>query len=116
MLMGYAAETGEGAGKGYSLNLLMPRGTDYGTWSQALAIALGRIRNHHPDVLVASLGVDTFAGDPVGGLELQSSDFLDIGRPIRALGRPTHFVMEGGYAMSALGTNVANVIPGYAEG
>lgn len=114
-LMGYATETGEGAGKGYNLNLPMPRGTDYSTWGPTQAVALGRIRIYAPDVLVVSLGVDTFAGDPVGGFELQSPDYLDIGRQIRALDRPTHFVMEGGYAMSALGTNVANVITGYAE-
>jgi acetoin utilization deacetylase AcuC-like enzyme len=65
--------------------------------------------------LVVSLGVDAFSGDPVGGFELQSPDFLDVGRKICALGFPTHFVMEGGYALHALGVNVANVITGFSE-
>ncbi len=115
-LIGYATETGADAGEGYNLNLPMPRGTDYSIWSTALAAALGKIRSYGPDVLVVSLGVDTFAEDPVGGFKLQSPDYLDIGRQVRSLNRPTHFLMEGGYAMSALGTNVANVITGFVEG
>jgi acetoin utilization deacetylase AcuC-like enzyme len=79
-----------------------------------LATAISRIRNYDPDVLVVSLGVDSFAGDPVGGFKLQSPDFVDIGKKIRSMNLPTHFIMEGGYAMSALGTNVANVIEGYS--
>lgn len=114
-LMGYPNEGGEGPGKGYNMNLPMPRGTDYLVWGRALEAAIGRIRNLAPDILVVSLGVDTFADDPVGGFKLQSSDFLDIGRQICALECPTHFIMEGGYAMSALGTNVANVITGYCQ-
>lgn len=112
-LMGYATETGVDAGQGCNLNLPMPRGTDFGPWGRALNTALGRIRNYEPDVLVVSLGVDSFAGDPVGGFELQSPDYITIGKAIAAAGLPTHFLMEGGYAMEALGTNVANVISGY---
>lgn len=114
-LMGYDTETGFGPGKGYNLNLPMPRGTDFRAWSKALEIALHRTRNYAPDVLVVSLGVDSFAGDPVGGFELHSPDYIEIGRQIRALDLSTQFIMEGGYAMEALGTNVANVIKGYSH-
>lgn len=114
-LMGYDTELGKGAGRGYNLNLPMPRGTDYADWSKALQTALDRIVAYAPDVLVVSLGVDTFQGDPVGGFNLQSPDYSDIGKRIAHLGLPTHFVMEGGYAMDALGQNVANVITGYDQ-
>lgn len=114
-LMGYDTEVGTGAGKGYNLNLPMPRGTDFSLWGKSLETALHRVRNFAPDVVVVSLGVDSFAGDPVGGFELQSPDYLEIGRRIRSLNFPTQFIMEGGYAMDALGVNVANVITGYCE-
>lgn len=114
-LMGYDTELGEGPGKGYNVNLPMPRGTDYAWWGQALQVALDRISAYAPDVLVVSLGVDTFEGDPVGGFVLQSSNYLDIGKRINGLSLPTHFVMEGGYEMSALGRNVANVITGFSR-
>lgn len=114
-LMGYANEVGQGPGKGYNLNLPMARGADYSVWGPKLLEAMDAIRRHAPNVLVVSLGVDTFVDDPVGGFRLQSDDFIDIGRKIAGLGIPTHFVMEGGYAMQALGRNVANVIRGFSE-
>ena len=114
-LMGYDTEVGEGAGKGYNLNLPMPRGTGYAVWGPALQVALDRIMSYAPDVLVVSLGVDTFEGDPVGGFTLKSPDYIDIGRRLAELGLPTQFVMEGGYAIDALGLNVANVISGFSQ-
>jgi acetoin utilization deacetylase AcuC-like enzyme len=114
-LMGYATERGRDAGKGYNLNLHMQRGTDYSVWGPALRTALTAVRNYAPDVLVVSLGVDTYANDPVGGFMLQTNDYHDIGRQIRGLGLPTQFIMEGGYAMEDLGRNVAGVILGFSE-
>ncbi|PWW03777.1 acetoin utilization deacetylase AcuC-like enzyme [Hoeflea marina] len=114
-LLGYATERGEGEGQGYNLNLPMPRGTDYGVWSASLLTAIDAIRALAPSVLIVSLGVDTYEGDPVGGFRLASQDYLDIGRQIAGLELPTQFVMEGGYAMEALGTNVANVIRGFTR-
>lgn len=115
-LMGYATERGEGAGRGYNLNLPMPRGTDYSLWSQSLDHARQAIAIYEPDALIVSLGVDTFVDDPVGGFRLVSRDYLDIGRQVRSLDLPTQFIMEGGYAMAALGRNVANIIVGFTDG
>lgn len=114
-LMGYAAETGEGAGRGFNVNLPMARGTAYDVYGDALANALARIRQYGPDVLVVSLGVDTYKDDPVGGFRLDTADYPRIGAAIASLGLPTQFVMEGGYAMAALGANVAGVITGFRD-
>ena len=114
-LTGYARETGVGAGEGFNLNLPLPLRTAMPAYREALAAALTRIRAYGPDVLIVSLGVDTFVGDPVGGFRLESPDFLSIGADIAGLRLPTLFVMEGGYAIAALGTNVANVITGFVE-
>lgn len=114
-LMGYDTEVGAGPGKGYNVNLPMPRGTGYDVWSKALQLAHERIQAYAPDVLVVSLGVDTYKDDPVGGFVLQTADYIDVGSRIALLGLPTHFVMEGGYAMDALGQNVANLIGGFSK-
>ena len=66
-----------------------------------------------PNYLVISLGVDTFAGDPIGTFKLTSSAFLEIGKLLAGINVPTLFVIEGGYAVEAIGTNVANVISGF---
>jgi acetoin utilization deacetylase AcuC-like enzyme len=114
-LTGYARETGSGPGEGYNLNLPLPLGTAIPAYREALAIAVSRIRAYAPEVLMISLGVDTFARDPVGGFRLEGPDFLLLGADIAKLALPTLFVMEGGYAIGELGTNTANVITGFAN-
>ncbi|MGQ3279878.1 MAG: histone deacetylase family protein, partial [Shinella sp.] len=89
--------------------------TTIAAYREALAAAIARIRTFGPDVLIVSLGVDTFVGDPVGGFRLETPDFLTIGADISTLGLKTLFVMEGGYAIAALGTNTANVITGFIQ-
>jgi len=110
---GYAEETGTGAGEGYNLNLPLPRGTGYSAWRAALETALERIRHFAPDTLVVSLGVDTFEHDPISFFKLKSDDFTDYGRLIGALGLPTLFVLEGGYAVEEIGVNAVNVLQGF---
>lgn len=114
--LGYADETGSGAGEGFNLNLPMPSGTDFATWDHALAQACKRIADYAPDALVVSLGVDTFVNDPISNFRLQSPDFLAYGARIAKLGLPTLFVMEGGYAVEEIGVNAINVLEGFEGG
>lgn len=114
-LLGFADEVGHGAGEGFNLNLPMPPGTRLDRYMEAMAAAAARIKAFAPDVLVLSLGVDTFDGDPVGGFCLQTPDYLRLGQAIAQLGLPTHFVMEGGYSVDALGQNVCNVLTGFLQ-
>ena len=58
-----------------------------------------------PDVVVVSLGVDTFEKDPISQFKLKTEDYPKIGRRIAKLGLPTLFVMEGGYAVEEIGVN-----------
>ena len=64
-------------------------------------------------MLVVSLGVDTFEKDPISKFKLKSDDYFTIGETIAALGRPTLFVMEGGYAVAEIGVNAVNVLQGF---
>jgi acetoin utilization deacetylase AcuC-like enzyme len=59
------------------------------------------------------LGVDTFEGDPISGFKLKSADYFAIGQALRQLNLPTVFTFEGGYAVSEVGVNVANVLEGF---
>ena len=111
--LGHADETGEGAGAGYNMNLPLAHGANSAQWFAALETACIRLGSFAPDALVVSLGVDTFAGDPLSKFALQSADFLRIGERISYLGLPTAFVFEGGYAMADIGINVVNVLEGF---
>jgi len=109
----HADETGNGAGTGYNLNLPLPAGTSAANWFAALETACLRIKMYGPDALVVSLGVDTYAGDPLSHFTLQSGDYLRLGERLAFLDLPTAFILEGGYAVKELGINVVNVLEGF---
>jgi acetoin utilization deacetylase AcuC-like enzyme len=111
--LGHADETGVGEGAGYTLNLPLPAGSSAGTWFDALHTACARIERYGADALVVSLGLDTFAGDPISQFQLLTADFVRLGERLKRLGRPTAFVLEGGYAAAELGHNAAAVLQGF---
>jgi acetoin utilization deacetylase AcuC-like enzyme len=110
---GHADETGEGEGTGANLNLPLPQGTRLDAYRRALAQALDAIARHGPDLLVVSYGADTWEGDPISHFALTTRDFAVLGRDIASAGWPTVIVMEGGYAVEALGTNAASFLQGW---
>jgi acetoin utilization deacetylase AcuC-like enzyme len=110
---GHADEVGEGDGAGATLNLPLPQGTKLAAYRAALGQALARIADFAPDLLVISFGADTFAGDPISHFALQTGDFTVLAEDIAALGLPSLIVMEGGYAVSQLGSNVAAFLAGF---
>ena len=113
--LGYADETGAGAGAGFNRNYPLKRGAEWAIWSEALEAACGAVAAYGPDALVVSLGVDTFRKDPISHFDLESEDFLRIGERIARLKMPTLFLMEGGYAVEEIGNNVVNVLAGYQD-
>lgn len=114
--LGHADETGAGAGQGCNLNLPLVAGASVATWFDALDTACARVAAHRPDALVVSLGLDTFAGDPISRFQLQTGDFRRLGQRLQQLGLPTAFILEGGYAAAELGQNAAQVLQGFEEG
>jgi acetoin utilization deacetylase AcuC-like enzyme len=110
---GHADEKGSGEGQGATLNLPLPRGTDWSSYAPALTHGLDWIERREPDLLVVSFGADTFEGDPISHLKLKTTDYASMARRIASLGLPTIIVMEGGYAVDALGPNVAEFLSGF---
>jgi acetoin utilization deacetylase AcuC-like enzyme len=100
---GFAHEIGRGAGEGFTLNLPLPLDADEANYLRALERALEGIEVFSPDVVLLSLGFDTLAGDPHGGMRLEPGAFRAIGRQIAGLRRPLVLVQEGGYALPLLG-------------
>jgi acetoin utilization deacetylase AcuC-like enzyme len=111
--LGHVDERGRGEGLGANRNFPLPWGTTGAEYCVALDAAIADIARFAPDSLVVSLGVDTFVEDPISHFELVSADFTAIGRRIASLGKPTLFVMEGGYAVADIGGNVAAVLTGF---
>lgn len=113
--LGHADETGTGRGEGFNVNYPLPWGSDFTTWSAALDDACRRIGDYAPDALVISLGVDTYKDDPISRFRLDGDAYPRIGERLARLGLPTLFVMEGGYAVEAIGVNAVNVLNGFEQ-
>lgn len=113
--IGYADETGRGAGEGANINYPMLSGTGYDQWAQALDAGIKKISDWGADALVVSLGVDAYKEDPISFFKLDSPDFTDAGRRIGRMKLPTVLCMEGGYAIEAVGINTVNVLEGFMD-
>jgi acetoin utilization deacetylase AcuC-like enzyme len=113
--LGYADETGRGAGEGTNLNYPMSARTGYAVWSAALDDAISKIKAWGAEAVVVSLGVDAYKDDPISFFKLESDDFTDAGWRIGRMKLPTVFCMEGGYAIEAVGINTVNVLEGFKD-
>lgn len=113
--LGHADETGEGEGSGYNLNLPLPAGSSANIWFASLNKAIERITQFGASALVVSLGLDTYAGDPISNFELETDDFKILGKRIAEIGLPTVMILEGGYATAELGLNTSKVIEGFEQ-
>jgi len=110
---GHADERGIGDGEGATLNLPLPQGTAIREYEAALDRALAAVADFRPELLVCSFGADTFAGDPICSFALETADYGLVARRIGSLCLPTLVVMEGGYAVDALGANVGAFLGGF---
>lgn len=110
---GHADEAGSGKGAGASLNLPMSRGTDWPAYRNGLRQAIESVHAFAPDLLIVPYGADTYAGDPISFFSIETAEYSEMGAMIAALDLPTLICMEGGYAIEALGSNVAAFLAGF---
>ena len=113
--LGRADETGEGEGSGANLNIPLPAGTDDEAYLDALDRGLESIASTRGDVLVVSLGFDTYGHDPIGDFALTTAVYHECGRRVAGLGRRLVILQEGGYHRPSLGANARAWLRG-AEG
>ncbi|MCX6013073.1 MAG: histone deacetylase family protein [Chloroflexi bacterium] len=109
---GWRDEKGAGQGKGYNMNIPLPRVVDGAEYQIALKAAIRRIARYKPRFLVIALGFDTSKGDAIGRWTLEPADFEINGKSIGEIGLPTLVVQEGGYGKQPLGLNAFNFFKG----
>jgi len=113
--LGNADETGEGEGSGANLNIPLPAGTDDAAYLAALDRGLEAIAGAPGEIVVVSLGFDTYGHDPIGDFALTTAVYHECGRRAAALGRRLVILQEGGYHRPSLGANARAWLRG-AEG
>jgi len=112
---GFADEVGAGAGRGANLNVPLPAGADDDAFERALAAACSAIDMFGSSLLIVSLGVDTFRGDPISDLAVTTEGFRRQAGLIGQLGLPAVVLQEGGYDVEAIGANVRSFLLGLDE-
>jgi len=107
---GGAAETGTGAGRGYTLNAPLSPGcglADYRlVFEEVFCPALGKFR---PDLLIVSAGQDALADDSKAVMRLAPADYATLTHMLmEATDLPLALALEGGYGPS-LGRAIAAI-------
>lgn len=105
---GIAAETGIGAGKGFTMNCPFPGGSGrreiVGAFKEKLVPAMKEFK---PQFVVISAGFDSRQGDMLGGFHLSDADFTELTEIVLQIadtyagGRCVSF-LEGGYELNGL--------------
>jgi acetoin utilization deacetylase AcuC-like enzyme len=111
--LGFASETGAGAGSRANRNLPLAPGSGDEEWLEAVEILAADLA---ADALVVALGVDAAEADPESPLRVSADGFRAAGRVLGRLGRPTVLVQEGGYDLPTLGRLVLGTLEGFEEG
>jgi acetoin utilization protein AcuC len=101
---GFEGETGEGVGRGYSVNIPMPPSSDDELFVYAFnEVVPPMIERFRPDIVVGQLGVDSFLTDPLAHLNYTTNGFCEVVRRMKELSPKWIALGGGGYEI----TNVA---------
>ncbi len=112
---GTVQETGEAAGKGFTLNIPLAAGVGDQGYAQVFEeIVIPAARRFSPQLMLISAGFDAHWADPLAGMCISLEGYDHLTRALLAVaaalceGRIV-FVMEGGYNLVALGNGWANI-------
>ncbi len=99
-------ETGKGDGKGYTLNIPLPGGSDDEVYKRAFDDeVVPALSGFKPELLVISAGFDAHREDPLGGMLLTEESYGWMTRAVSGTA-PIVSVLEGGYNLDALARSV----------
>ena len=76
---GFENEIGEGPGRGFTVNVPLPPGTDDEVYVRAFGeIVPPLVRNFKPDIVIGELGADTHLADPLSDLNLTNLGYAEV--------------------------------------
>jgi len=105
---GAADETGEGPGRGFTLNIPLEAGATDDVYARAYeSVVVPALDAFAPEVILVSAGFDAHARDPLAGMRMTSAGLANLVRIVdaaasRLCGRRIALVTEGGYHLDAL--------------
>lgn len=115
VVAGFDDEQGEGAGKGFNLNLPMPHGSSEQVFFDNVQAAIEKVNVFKPEVLVLALGFDVYENDPQTKVAVTTEGFKRLGKLVAGLNLPTVVVQEGGYHLEAMADNTESFFTGFIK-
>jgi acetoin utilization deacetylase AcuC-like enzyme len=112
---GALSDGGADDGRGYTINVPVPRWSDDGIWLSVLEyVILPAGLEFAPQLVLISAGFDAHRADPLGGCLLDADSFAQMACHVRDMaakvGAPVGAVLEGGYDPAALADCVVATI------
>ena len=118
---GARGETGQGRGRGYTLNVPVRAATPAKQHRRMFETGLEEMSDKFtPDLIFISAGFDAHAGDPLGQLLLEDADFIGMTRIVKEWAREACqgrviSCLEGGYNLNTLGETVRAHVQALSE-
>lgn len=109
---GHWRDTGEGTGRGRTLNLSLPAGSGDAEYLAAFdRLVLPALSRFAPELILVSAGFDAHLADPLADMAVTAGGYEGMaGRLVRAAaklcGGRIVFILEGGYRVEALAQSV----------
>lgn len=97
------------ASEGNCLNFPLHADCGEEVYIKTLVKALQKMDTNKFEVVAVSAGFDTYAGD-LASLGLTDKAYREIGKLIKALDKPTFFVLEGGYSGENIGKAIHELL------
>lgn len=109
-------EVGTGKGEGYTVNVPLSTGYGDGEYTAIFEEVCKPVSlEFKPELILVSAGFDTYAGDPLGGMEVSAGGFAGLTRTIMDMaeaccGGKVVITLEGGYNLQGLRDSVKAVL------
>jgi acetoin utilization deacetylase AcuC-like enzyme len=100
--------------EGNCINFSLPADCGERIYLQTLDKAISKVALEKFEAVAVSAGFDTHMGD-LASLGLSEASYRQIGKKIGALGKPTFFVLEGGYRGEKNGLDIDQLLTGFEE-
>ena len=118
---GQASDVGEGEGTGFTVNLPVPAGAGDQVWVSLIEhVVVPLACAFEPQLVLISAGYDAHRDDPLADCAVTEEGFAAmscaIARVCASLSAPVGAVLEGGYALGALGRSVAATLQALSTG
>jgi acetoin utilization deacetylase AcuC-like enzyme len=109
---GLVSEIGDGPGKGYTINIPLPEGTNDDMYLSAVHTFLPAAKQFSPDVVAVSAGFDGHRSDQLLQLKLSTNVYYELGKILSANFKNIFATLEGGYQPEILVKCVTNFLDG----